>query len=143
MANELKSMKREFNFSTNRFQSSFSGESDSVYKSPSAKMPRWSTTSSSFKDQSPMSFSMDSLSRLNLPNFNLSLNCSPQSATEKLREVGFAEFNPMTSDAAAWLGSFEKRVTEFGCLDQALSIIIKYLDEFGLDFYRQTIRLVF
>ena len=83
----------------------------------------------------------NSSDQLNLSN--LSLSFSPQSVTEKLRKVGFAEFNPMTSDAAAWLGSFEKRVTEFGCLDQALSIIIKYLDEFGLDFYRQTIRLVF
>ena len=75
---------------------------------------------------------------------NLSLNfLSVQSAAEKLREAGFAEFNPMTSDAAVWLDSFENRVTEFGCVDQALSIIIRHLDEFGLDFYRQTIRLVF
>ena len=79
------------------------------------------------------------LNQMNLSNFNFIL--SPLvSITDKLKQVQFADFNPMTDDVDLWLNSFESKLIEFDALDQSLDVVIKFLDHSGLEFYRKIIR---
>ena len=81
----------------------------------------------------------ESSSRTNLSNFNFIF--SPMvSITDKLKQVQFADFDPMTDDVDLWLNSFESKLIEFDALDQSLDVVIKFLDHSGLEFYRKIIR---
>ena len=79
------------------------------------------------------------LDDVNLSNFNFAIP-SLISVTKRLRQIQFDDFDPMTVDVDPWLNSFESKLIEFDALDQSLDVVIKFLDHFGLEFYRQTIR---
>ena len=79
----------------------------------------------------------ESSSFMNLSNFIFSPMVS---ITDKLKQVQFADFDPMTDDIDLWLNSFESKLIEFDALDQSLDVVIKFLDHLGLKLYRQTVR---
>ena len=70
-----------------------------------------------------------------------SLNFSSlQTTLCKKKKIEFNDFDPLTTDPDTWLSLFEAKMIELDAFHQSLSIVCKYLDLSGLEFYRQTIR---
>ena len=86
--------------------------------------------------------SLDSkISSSNQTGASSSLNASSlQTTLGKKMKFELNDFDPLTTDPDTWLSLFESKMIELDTLHQALTIVCKYLDLSGLEFYRQTIR---
>jgi len=62
-----------------------------------------------------------------------------QAAMNELKESNFNDFNPMTTNAELWLNEFESIMRRYNTLHESLSFVCKFLDIYGLKFYRQVI----
>jgi len=113
--------------------------SNPYYKSPSKQNSTTqndrSSKSASFTATSPLN-QAHSIQATSFPNLSASIS---QSITEKLRKIKFPDYNSITTDVHEWISLFESKMTEFNVIEQSVKIIIKFLDDSGLEFYLQTI----
>ena len=74
------------------------------------------------------------------PSSNQTGASSLQTTMSKMKKIELNDYDPLTTEAGAWLSLFESKMIEIDTLHQSLTIVCKYLDLSGLEFYHQTIR---
>ena len=74
------------------------------------------------------------------PSSNQTGVSSLQAVIRKMKKIELNDYDPLTTEAGTWLSLFESKMIEIDTLHQSLTIVCKYLDLSGLEFYHQTIR---